>query len=189
MTETGIKTLVSMIESMSRINLHPHEVEAWRFMMAQDDDAQVLNRLVEFYRSPTAGMRRQGVPLPGDLIDQPKEIAALAAAVLRDSIARYGHARSVRFQDGRINAAIQALGGWVELCAKETEELDRIFAFEFPKLYSAVAPSFDRLPGFHEILNSANGHKVTHETVEVLCPWIESKDKNLKSREVMALAE
>ncbi|MDI6809372.1 MAG: DUF6475 domain-containing protein [Candidatus Eisenbacteria bacterium] len=162
MTPEGMEKLFDLIEGASRITMTPKQRDAYDVLLADQDDKSVLQRCLAFYRSPAAAMRKEKVPTPGDLIEQPRakaDAAAMAWATVRRAIGQVGSYRSVEFEDGAITASVEAMGGWVSLCDKSPKELDML-AWQFRNLYISLAGKCERKPlaGRHELQNRSNGH-------------------------------
>lgn len=160
MTDKGFELLFQTIESGSGRPLTGNERDFWRMMLAGDEDKPILTNLVKFYRSGEAGKRKERIPAPGDLIEHGESMqtrAAVAWATCRKAIAEIGAYKSVRFADGGIAAAVEAMGGWSQLCERNSEELDQL-AWQFERLYPGVVGTAPKvLAGYHEQNNQANG--------------------------------
>lgn len=161
MTDKGFIVLFETIQAGAGRALTESEKDFWRMMLAKDDDKSIMNKLVGFYRSGEAGKRKERIPAPGDLIEQGDSAqtkAALAWATVRKAISEHGAYVSVLFEDGAIAAAVESLGGWIELCGKSSTDLDDL-AWQFQRVYPVLigAPRKVML-GLHEASNRANGH-------------------------------
>jgi len=68
-----------------------------------------------------------------------EDAAVLAWDAVLKAIRQYGAYYSVQFEDPAISAAIDAMGGWVVLCNKTSEELLKWTPKEFQKIYRAMS--------------------------------------------------
>jgi hypothetical protein len=67
--------------------------------------------------------------------------ALLAWDAARKAIARYGHRRSVNFDDPLINATIRHFGSWTKFCLTDQEELEKWGKKDFLSIYQALERS------------------------------------------------
>ena len=61
----------------------------------------------------------------------------IAKEKLKAAIKVYGAYRTVGFDDPNIHAVIDSLGGWLQVCTMNVEDLDKFITFEFKKVYKA----------------------------------------------------
>jgi hypothetical protein len=73
------------------------------------------------------------LPLPGSIREyalalahggNPRARADVAWAAVLQAVSRYGSGRTVDFDDRAINAAVNSVGGWQELCRSSAERLE-----------------------------------------------------------------
>lgn len=126
------------------------------------------------------------MPTPADLraaagIASPKDRAQLAWETVRRHIGRIGGYASVDFEDRATNATIRGLGGWVNLTARETEELDTYTRHAFLQAYPAWAgrsagEAGDHLPGIMEQTEGGRAMLVT-----VPCEYLPAPRKEIEA--------
>ncbi|MEL6544368.1 MAG: DUF6475 domain-containing protein [Myxococcota bacterium] len=111
------------------------------------------------------------MPKPAELRQLGGELNGSSRALsawqeLERALSSVGSYQSVDFEDPAINAAVRGLGGWVYLCQRETEELNRFIQPRFMKAYESY---FDNgvggdagryLPGIAETHNAAKNFEV-----------------------------
>lgn len=61
----------------------------------------------------------------------------IAKEKLKVAIKVYGAYQTVGFDDPNIHAVIDSLGGWLQVCTMNVEDLDKFITFEFKKVYKA----------------------------------------------------
>ena len=61
----------------------------------------------------------------------------IAKEKLKVAIKVYGAYQTVGFDDPNIHAVIDSLGGWLEVCTMNIEDLNKFITFEFKKVYRA----------------------------------------------------
>ena len=61
----------------------------------------------------------------------------IAKEKLKAAIKVYGAYQTVGFDDPNIHAVIDSLGGWLQVCTMDMEDLDKFITFEFKKVYKA----------------------------------------------------
>lgn len=117
--------------SQQLLDIYWHALKTYEYQ----DVMLSLNRLII---DPDIG---QFMPKPADIVrgieGNNETKAAVAWAKVIRAIRQFGSYESVVFDDQRIHAVINDMGGWVELCRKTTKELGFIM-HEFRKLYSAL---------------------------------------------------
>ena len=88
--------------------------------------------------------------------------AIMAWNAVWNAIRRYGHYKSVQFDDPVIHSCVEALGGWIELCQTDISELhwkEKKFMQIYPLFatqQSMKHPAY--LEGWHEQNNRNNGY-------------------------------
>lgn len=98
--------------------------------------------LEEVQRACLSAMQtRKFMPMPAELRElaglEPPSVAAMRAwESARKTVRLYGAYRSPDFEDQVINATIRALGGWVEFCSMDPEQLDKFTRKDFEKIYA-----------------------------------------------------
>lgn len=107
----------------------------------------------------------------------PKDRAQLAWEIVRRHIGRLGGYVSPDFEDRAINAAIRGLGGWVQLTAKPTEELDSFTRHAFIQAYPAWVSRTDGEPGdaIPGIMQQQEGGR--YEVVAVPCDYLPRSER------------
>jgi len=110
----------------------------------------------------------QYFPKPADVvrfIEGSGEVQALQAwTKVSEAVQRIGAYQSLAFDDALIHAVLEAMGGWVKLCAMKFTEMPFV-ANEFQKRYMGfVLKKPERYPkylsGLSEIDNTKNGYPV-----------------------------
>lgn len=105
------------------------------------------------------------MPLPVDLIQliegNPEDLAELAWMTALRCAETVGSYKSVAFEDQRIMTALEACGGYHQLCRTESTQL-HWFARDFRKAYTATLSGGPRasrsyIPGLTEMGNKRNG--------------------------------
>lgn len=107
------------------------------------------------------GERGQFMPTPADIIRQisgdPAERSMEAWRQVVDAMSRHGGGVTVMFSDPRVNAAIESMGGWPDLCASTEDRkwLER----RFREHYDVANPERGKrvLRGRYDIENAARG--------------------------------
>jgi hypothetical protein len=85
------------------------------------------------------------MPSPAELRElvygRVEDRAVKAWAAVEIAVRRYGHVRSVSFDDPVIHATIRALGGWQSICTMPTREFDSFVQKKFLDCYAALCRS------------------------------------------------
>jgi hypothetical protein len=124
--------------------------------------------------------------------EMPAAVRAVSAWLeLLKGIRRHGAWYSVDFEDKLINATVRSLGGWREVCAKESDELHVWTKKEFERLYGLLAqrgePQGEEalyLAGQFEVNNGASGHAIDPPKripMTTLRPMVQAKPPRLVS--------
>lgn len=94
---------------------------------------------------------------------------------VRAAMSRYGRYRSLDFGPS-VNAAVEALGGWVALCERTDDDLEAFVRPQFLRAVAAMAsPPADapaRLRGLSEIQNARLGYRLDPKIVAVAVPGL-----------------
>jgi hypothetical protein len=107
------------------------------------------------------------LPSPGELRKlaggQTAEMRSLLAwEAVRGAIRRHGAYRTVQFSDPAATAAVRSLGGWVGLCGRDTEELDKFVCRDFRRAYE----EFSAAGVTQEMARPLDGIWSTHDRVD-----------------------
>jgi len=108
-----------------------------------------------------------GFPKPAEIIEQIEgsvdDKTVIAWATVSHAILHTGAYRSVDFEDRTINAVIDSMGGWIELCSTpenemvwKQKEFERLYKAFYGRRYEDLPAS---LPGIYEIENSKKGYE------------------------------
>lgn len=125
---------------------------------------QVAKALTAHAMDPQHG---RFAPKPADIVLQLQgtktDRSRVAWGKVLDAMQRVGAYTSVVFDDGVIHAAIEDIGGWVEICRGEMANLPHVER-RFCEAYRAYSgrgdlqfPAF--LPGAHQLQNATKGHR------------------------------
>ncbi|TWO17976.1 hypothetical protein YZ82_08185 [Campylobacter hyointestinalis] len=112
------------------------------------------------------------LPLPATFVEllEPKteDLSIVAFDTLDKAVQRYGAYKSVSFEDKTINAVVEALGGWVDICNKDAEEW-KWFKKEFITTYESFKrlgrESSGYLLGLSEQQNRFSGYETKEDLV------------------------
>lgn len=155
--ETVIEILGILSEVYGR-EVSPVLAQVYHTVLAGYPDGQVreaVNRAVRTLRF---------FPKPAEILEilegTPDDRSMLAWQALENAIRRIGSWESVRFEDGALSAAVEALGGWTKVC--EWTEAEMPFRRqEFERLYRVFHARGVRGPDWHpghiEASNRQNG--------------------------------
>lgn len=136
-------------------------------------------------------------PLPADLIRQHQAGRPapwrVAWVEVTEAMSHEGAYQSVLFADGIINAVIQSMGGWVEMCRKDLGEpwTERSFQQRYEEFADSGEGHHRHLPGIFEHENRKNGYAIEPPVVigdRKLLPEPEAVSKDAK-RTIKALAD
>ncbi|MBT9165329.1 MAG: hypothetical protein DDT23_01346 [candidate division WS2 bacterium] len=104
------------------------------------------------------------LPLPAEILEAARgnieEKALLALNRLEDAIKKYGHYRSIVFEDKIIHMVVQAMDGWQEICLLPLDEWKwkRKEFVELYKVFSTNPRGYpEKLIGYHDHYNSIHG--------------------------------
>lgn len=154
----GTYTEIYQREPLSVIGL-----KIWWAALREVDIGVFAKAVSRWVQTPGRG---QFPPKPADILEMihgpAGDRALLAWTRTREACARVGQYQSVCFDDGRINATIEQMGGWPKLCATPEAELP-FRAKDFERIYTALIgreiqpPAY--LPGVTDTANNAAGHR------------------------------
>jgi len=122
------------------------------------------------FKNPDGG---QFFPKPADLIrvidGAPEDRAINAWSLVMQAIKNHGIYESVDFEDDSAHAAIEKMGGWIELC-KMKESDEHFKCARFIKLYksSCFEPTYSRLSYLPGLLESTNRHLSADSSIDVV---------------------
>lgn len=103
------------------------------------------------------------MPKPADILRpyrKTEKPAVLAWSEVTHAMERQGAYRSVRFEDGTINAVIKDMGGWSWICQQDIDEpwTQREFERRYEAYRSQGVRLDEHLPGFFETDNRNRGY-------------------------------
>lgn len=157
--------LLTDVQAFYRQNVSTFALGVWWQACERFDFEQVSKALTQHAMDPDRG---QFAPKPADVVrllqGTRTDRALLAWGKVLDAMQRVGSYQSVAFDDSVIHAVVEDIGGWVQMCRSDMDELSHTER-RFCESYRAYAarPSIGfpaRLAGAHEIDNRTAGKKV-----------------------------
>jgi Domain of unknown function (DUF6475) len=108
------------------------------FLVLQDLTKEEFEKAI---KSVLAGRKYSTMPLPADFLEaangNPEEVAIIALNFVIKAIGRVGIYQSVDFQDAKIHATIEAMGGWQKICLLTHDEW-KFASKEFVSTFKAL---------------------------------------------------
>lgn len=146
-----------------RRDVSPFALSVWWQACQPFAFEQVAKALTAHAMDPDRG---QFAPMPSDIVKQLRgtstDQSLVAWGKVMEAMQRVGAYQSVAFDDGAIHAAIEDIGGWVNLCRTEADDLPHVQRrfCESHKVNAKRGCAFaPYLPGAHEIENAVKGHR------------------------------
>lgn len=162
--------LLADVMALYRRDVSSFALGVWWDALAGFELAQVAKAFSAHAMDPEHG---QFPPLPADLVrvlqGTRTDRSLIAWGKVLDAMQRVGAYQSVIFDDGAIHAAIEDVGGWVQICRSDVDELP-FLQKRFCDAHKAYTARPDlrypsHLVGDHEATNALNGKPVTPPTL------------------------
>lgn len=154
--------LLGNVMAFYRQDVSKFAANVWWSACGRFDFEQVSAALNAHAIDPDRG---QFPPKPADIVrvlqGTRTDRSLIAWGKVLDAMQRVGAYTSVAFDDGLIHAAIEDIGGWVQMCQGEMEHLpfvEKRFCESYRAYVSRPPASFPAvLPGVHQLQNAIAG--------------------------------